>query len=211
MRGTSFVGAAVVAVVLAFVLPSACAASTTVYIRPTADIASSSPWSIVGTSKAWEALDDPVTSAENPNSTDYISANVSHNEGKVTEVGGFKKLSGLAGAKSITASGWFYSPTTAAVELQVRNSSHNVASQSFTGSGWHSLAFSISQANLEEGELSLRFNTGTNSGLRQIYASFISVTYTASSPGRFLLGCMDGWGRRAHGRQIPPWGCALGL
>lgn len=178
--------------ILAFALPSVCAASTTVNLRPTADITGSGPWSVVGTTKAWEALDDPVTSAETPSSTDYISANVSHNEAKSTEVGGFNKLSGLAGAKSITASGWFYSPTTAAVELQVRNSSHNVATQTFTGSGWHSLTFSITQANLEEGQLSLKFNTGTSSGLRQIYAAFISVTYTPSTPAVYWGAWMDG-------------------
>ena len=167
-------------------------ASVTTYLRPTTTLSSSTPWSITGASTAWQALDDSVTPAEIPTSADYISANVSHNEGKQTEVGGFSKLSGLAGVSGIAATAWFYTPTSTAVELQIRNSSHAVTSKTFTGAGWHSLGFTATQTILEEGQLSLRFNSGTTSGLRQIYAAFIEVGYQPASATVYWGARMDG-------------------
>jgi hypothetical protein len=194
--------------VIAVVAPAGASASVTTYLRPTATSTSSTPWSITGAASAWQALDDPVTSSETPSATDYISANVSHNEGKQTEVGGFSGLSGLAGASSFTATAWFYTPTSTAVELRVRNSSHAVLSKTFTGAGWHSLAFPVSQSILEAGELSLRFDSGTTSGLRQIYAAFIEASYQPASASVYWGARMDGDVALLEGKEIrkdAPW------
>jgi hypothetical protein len=183
-------------------------ASVTTNLRPTTTLATSLPWSITGASTAWQALDDPLTSVETPTATDYISANVSHGEERQTEVGGFSKLSGLAGATSFTAIAWFYTPTSTAVELRVRNSSHAVLSNTFTGTGWHSLQFAVTQSMLEEGGLSLRFASGTTSGLRQIYAAYIAVTYQPASASVYWGARMDGDVALMEGKEIredAPW------
>jgi hypothetical protein len=180
-------------VFLCFLIPAATAhASVTTRLRPTTTLSSSTPWSTVGASTSWEALDDSVTPSDTPTSADYISANVSHSEGKQTEIAGFSKITGLAGASGISATAWFYTPTTTSVELLVRNSSHSVLSKVFTGSGWHSVSFPVAQRLLELGQLSLRFNSGTTSGLRQIYAAFIEVNYQPASATTYWGADMDG-------------------
>src|SRR5258707_15418802 len=55
---------------------AASTASITTYLRPNADRTSEFPWTPVGASSAWGALDDSITETETPSGTDYITATV---------------------------------------------------------------------------------------------------------------------------------------
>ncbi len=176
-------------------------ASTTAYLRPNGDITTSEPWSIVGASKAWEALDDNVTELETPNNEDYIStAKVSPAPSTKVEL---STLS-LAGQTPLSASAWFYTSTSSSVTLTVAaEGDHSEGSQTFSGSGWHSFSvpFSLNQNKLNT--LSMKFAPTSGSGTRQISAALVRLSIEPPAHSIYWGSWIDG---DVYGREgDAPW------
>lgn len=174
------------------VVPVAKAQAAVTYLRPNADI-SLTTWTVVGASTAWSALSDPVTETETPSHTAYLSNSTFEGIAKVG-----LESTGLAGATSLSAAAWFYTPTTQPVRMTVIDASERgstLASKSFTGSGWHSVALQLSgsQAQLDNLQLAFSpvFERGSPSS-HQVDAAFIRLNQSLSAPKVYWGARMDG-------------------
>src|SRR6476659_5405127 len=153
---------------------SAGAASTT-YLRPNGDVATSSPWTVVGAAKAWEALDDSVNPSSTPSSSDVISNSSGYY--RTTEVAmGSTAISGLT---VHGATGWFYSGTAGQVEAQVRRGTTVLGGGTFSSKGWHSFNVVLDGTQAQLDAITMRFFSSTT-GLKEVSASFLTLeTITA--------------------------------
>jgi Glycosyl hydrolase family 26 len=198
------VSSSIIALLLLATGASTAFASTTSYLRPNGDIATSEPWSIVGASSAWSALDDNITESETPGTSDYIStAQLSPVPSTAVELSSLS----LAGQKPLSASAWFYTTTSTSTTFTVAAKGEKTeSSQTFTGSGWHSLTipFSITQTVLNT--LSLKFAPGSGSGTRQIPAAFVRVTIEPPAHSIYWGAWMDGEVYTKEGEKT--WGDA---
>jgi hypothetical protein len=179
-------------------------ASTTSYLRPNGDIATSEPWSIVGAGSAWSALDDSVTESEAPGTSDYI--NTAQLEPAPSTAVELSSLS-LAGQKLLSASAWFYSPTSTSITFTVAAKGEKTeSSQTFTGSGWHSftIPFNVTQSALNT--LTLKFAPSSDSGTRQITAAFVRITIEPPAHSIYWGAWMDGEVYTKEGEKA--WGDA---
>lgn len=193
--------------VASFILVSTFAsASVTTYLRPNADRTTSEPWTIVGASQAWEALDDPVTEIETPGGADYISATPS--QSPLSTRLDLSTIS-LAGQTILSGTAWIYMATATSTQLIVdpEGGGHSVASQTFTGTGWHSLSIPLSalkQSGLNS--LNIELNTGSGSGIRQVSAALVRLTIEPPSHSIYWGAWMDGDVYTPPGE--PAWGDA---
>ena len=94
---------AAVALLLSLATGVDAASAATTYLRPNADGSSTAAWSVVGAPTAWEALDDNVTQAQTPSSSDYIASSGASGYATV----GLKTMS-LAGATGVQMTAWVY-------------------------------------------------------------------------------------------------------
>lgn len=167
---------------LAMTCTSSASAATT-YLRPNEDRPMMRPWSIVGASEGWQALDDNVTETELPGATDYITTSGENRDHRV----GFETL-GIAGASGLSLQAWFYSTNASAITLQAANPwGQIIVSGSFEKAGWNSMNLpgTLTQAELDG--LTLRIKSTTTPATRQVLAAFVKVTYTPS-PARLYWG-----------------------
>lgn len=158
-------------------VPVGAKASVTAYLRPDANH-STSPWAVVGASRAWEALDDAVTESQTPSSRDYVSYSGGEpwSDLKV-DVG----TASLAGGQVLAARAWFYTPNASPIRLEVRlpGEVSPLAVANFQTKGWHSLSIPLDGSQAELDELFLDFNktAAEVAGSRQVYAAFVRLSY----------------------------------
>jgi glycosyl hydrolase family 26 len=156
------------------------AAANTVYLFPNGDKVTSNPWAVTGASTASQALTrtEPFTEAQVPDSSKYISANVTLLGKEFTtevELG----TTTLAGAPPVDAKAEFYTSTSTAVTVEAKSGSVQLGKRSFTGEGWHVLPIALDGSQGEVDNLSLRFMAGgslVESGLRQVRSAFLRLT-----------------------------------
>jgi hypothetical protein len=172
---------------------AASAVANSAYLRPNEDVAASSGWSAVGASNAWETLDDAVIESETPNNGDYISDPTYEGARRVS-----LQSAGIAGVTSLTSTAWFFTPTTEAVQMIVREGQspeHAIASGSFSGSGWHSIAVPMANEQSKIDNLQLEFRPVAQHGTpgpHKVSAAFLKLSYTPSSPKLYWGADMDG-------------------
>jgi len=168
-------------------------ASYNTYLRPVADYPGDR-WTITGAASAWEALDDPVTEEQTPNTGDYISNSTTQSGNWGVNI----DTQPLVGDTVKGATAWFYLSTPAAVKLEVRVKTNPLggdtllASGTSSGTGWHSLSIDLkgSQALLDE--VYFRFLSGTTSSVRTVSASFMKLNLEPSPPKVYWGAWIDG-------------------
>ena len=140
------------------------------YLRPNGDV--TSVWTVNGAAKAWEALDDNVTEQATPSNGDYISGSKALNFAASSELQ--LTTTSLTKQTILSASAWFYTPTSGPVTAKVKSGSTTLATQTFAGSGWHILPVSLdgTQSQLDNAAI----NLSTESSETQIvYAAFLRL------------------------------------
>ncbi len=132
------------------------------------------PWTIVNSGTAWASLSENVTESVKAGTTrGYISAAASA-EPFTTEVE--LDTTPLTGKKVTAASAWFYTPVKPGITFEVRSGSTQLASQSFTSVGWHSLNVPLNGTQSQLDNTFLRFVSGTETGTKKVYAAFLRLT-----------------------------------
>jgi hypothetical protein len=142
------------------------------YLRPNAPRTTPKPWTIVNAATAWESLSENITeSVKAGTSRGYLNASTT-TEPFTTEVE--LDTTPLAGKKVTAASAWFYTPLRTGVTFEARSGSTQLAGQSFTGAGWHSLTVPLNgtQSQLDGTFLRLVSSSGTN----RVFAAFLRLT-----------------------------------
>lgn len=175
-------------VVISFVLGLASAGSAagavTSYLRPNSDI-QLDRWTVVGAPTAWDALNDNVTEAQTPTLAEYI---------KNSSIQGHLMVNietlPLKGQKIVSATAWFYTPTSKSVTLAVSDGISELASTSFSTSGWHSVAVPLSGSQTQLDNLTFRFKPNS-SGEHQVSAAFLKLTVD-DSPRVYWGSWIDG-------------------
>lgn len=142
------------------------------YLRPNVDTAASNPWTTVGATRAWEALDDKITETELPSSSDYISTTSS---GRNTGVG--LETIPLAGTANVAAEAWIYSTNANPIFFEAKGTGDKAT---ISNAGWTSVKLpgitGHSQSKLDS--LTFVFGTSTTStGLHQVSAAFLKLSY----------------------------------
>jgi len=167
---------AVLALLLASVMlmvTSASANAAVSYLRPDADMASTSPWTVTGATRAWEALDDNVTESEMPVASDYISTSAA---GRSTVVG--LQTAPIAGTANLVAEAWIYSTTSNPVYFEAK-SGGQLAKETISKSGWTSIKIPGITQQSKLDSLVFAFGTSTtSSGLHQVPAAFLKLSYS---------------------------------
>jgi hypothetical protein len=146
----------------------------TTRLRPNGDRATESPWTVVGSSTAWDALNDEVTETQTPSSSDYITTSSPFTATEV-DVG----TTSLAGPAVREASAWFYTPTSSSVTLEVKSGGSVLAKGTFADAGWHSVPFRVDGIQSRLDDLTLRF-AGSNLSTRQVNAAFVRLVKQTS-------------------------------
>ena len=142
------------------------------YLRPNGPRTTPRPWTIVNSETAWASLSENVTeSVKAGTARGYISASTS-TEPFTTEVE--LNTTPLAGKKITAASAWFYTPVKTGVTFEVRSGSAQLAGQSFTGVGWHSVNLPLNGTQGQLDNTFLRFVS--SSGTNKVYAAFLRLT-----------------------------------
>jgi hypothetical protein len=160
-------GIALVAILAVLVFaPSAYA--YTALLRPDSD-RTSTGWSVVGSASAWGALDDPVTEAETPSEADYITTSASTGYRRVN-----MSTTKIGGATISKPTVWWYTTTAAAVEVQVYGTGGSAMAKAVaSGTGWHSLSFSLNGTQAQVDALYLDFRPSGAAATRSVSAAFI--------------------------------------
>ena len=144
------------------------------YLRTNGPRTTARPWTIAGTETAWYALSDKVTeSMKATTSRGYISA-AGGGEPLTTEVD--LDSTPLAGKKITAASAWFYMPLRYNTTFEVRSGATQLARQTFTGVGWHSLNVPLNGMQSQLDNAYLRFVSGSETGTDRVYAAFLRLT-----------------------------------
>jgi hypothetical protein len=167
--------------ILTLLIMPAGASAAEFYLRP--DGASGTkPWIVVGSTSAWDALNDEVTESETPSSTDLIQETRDGRETKLSLTS--MNIYGVSVSK---AQVWYYTATNQPVQAQ---SSLDTSWQTSNSVGWHSINETItSQAALDE--VSLKFRTqGASATPRQVLAAFLKIETTG--PSVYWGAWMDG-------------------
>jgi hypothetical protein len=139
-------------------------------LRPNLDMASGTPWAIVGASTAWQALDDNVTELESANTADRIDTS---QYSALTELG--LETTPLAGMTIKGASAWIYTGA-GAIAVEVRSGGEVLVSQAISGAGWHEVAVPLKGTQAQLDALSLRFQWGSGAtGSREVSAAFFRL------------------------------------
>jgi len=164
------------------------ASAATTYLRPDADGSIGGAWSVVGAPTAWEALDDPVISAQTPSSSDYIASNGSAGRATVS-----LKTMSLAGAGAVQMTAWVYlaNARETTVEVLKSISGGRVATATVTASGWTAipLATPLQQPDLDKAALRI---SSTLSNPQQVLAALLAVSYEPAKPTVYWGARMDG-------------------
>ncbi len=143
------------------------------YLRPNAPRTTSSPWTVVNSESAWQALSDKVTESIVPSPAGYIAAAAS-TEPLTTEVA--LDTTSLSGRKVTAASAWFYTPVANGVKLEVRSGSALLATQSFASVGWHALNVPLGGAQTQLNNAFLRFVSSPEAGTNKVYVAFLRLS-----------------------------------
>ncbi|MFL5901355.1 MAG: glycoside hydrolase family 26 protein [Solirubrobacterales bacterium] len=142
------------------------------YLRPNGPRTTPKPWTIVNAETAWESLsENALESVKAGVLRGYISATTS-TEPFTTEVE--LDTTPLTGKKVTAASAWFYTPVKTGITFEARSGSTQLAGESFTGVGWHSLDVSLNGTQSQLDNTFLRF--ASSSGTSKIYAAFLRLT-----------------------------------
>lgn len=161
------------------------AMASTVYLRPNGDLSLGS-WSVIGTSNAWDALDDNITPTETPTSSDYVTTN---SAGRLSLD---METAPLAGATERSITAWFYTPTADGTRLEVRTSRGDLlAKLDAKGVGWHSVTTKPSFQQWDLDSISMNFER-IGGSIPTVYAALLKVTYTAPSTKVYWGSWMDG-------------------
>jgi Glycosyl hydrolase family 26 len=184
--------AALTVSVVALLLPlwagAGSAHAATTYLRPNADLSSTGSWSVVGAGTAWEALDDSVTPALTPSSSDYIAS--SGASGYTTV--GLKTMS-LAGTTGVQMTAWVYTATgnETIVDVLKSNTGARVGRAYVTAPGWNPIPLEepLKQPDLDTAVLRIR---STLSQPQQVLAAFLAVAYTPAARKVYWGARMDG-------------------
>jgi beta-glucanase (GH16 family) len=153
---------------LVFLLPAVASASTTTNLRPDSDISNSPPWTLVGASTVYGNLNDAINAAQTPNTkTNYIKAPGTQTRSATVTLG-----TTPLGAKQIM-SATAYAYTKGPTQLKAMVGTSVRGSQSFNGTGWHSLSFWVAgQSEVDDLRL-LITSSGNNAS---VYAAFVKLT-----------------------------------
>jgi len=144
------------------------------YLRPNGPRTTPRPWTIVNSETAWASLSENVTeSVKAGTARGYISA-VASTEPFTTEVE--LDTTPLTGKKVTAASAWFYAPVKPGITFEARSGSTQLAGQSFTGVGWHSLNVPLNGTQSQLDNTFLRFVSGSETGTKKVYAAFLRLT-----------------------------------
>jgi Glycosyl hydrolase family 26 len=174
--------------------PDSATAAVTAYLRPDSDI-QLGEWTVVGAPSAWDALNDNITEEQTPTLGDYVK--------KPSRQGLFVvnvETTPLKARNILSATAWFYTPTSNAVFFAANSGANTLASATFTTTGWHSLAVPLNnQAQLDN----LTFGFGSHSsGEHQVSAAFLKLTLD-DNPKVYWGAWMDG---DVYGREgDAPW------
>lgn len=168
--------------ILSLLIVPVAASAATFYLRPDGPITSSKPWTVVGASTAWDALNDEVTEFETPSSADVIETTQSSRETRVSLAS-----MNILGVSISRAQVWYYAGNSQPFEVQ---SSLDTAWNTSSTAGWHSINETItSQEALNE--IFLRFRTEASSTTpRQVRAAFLKIETTG--PSVYWGAWMDG-------------------
>jgi hypothetical protein len=175
------------------------AGAATTYLRPNADLTSTGSWAVVGAATAWQALDDNVTPALTPSSSDYVAS--SGASGYTTV--GLKTMS-LAGATGVQMTAWVYTASSneAIVDVLKANSGGaRVARAYVTSPGWNPIPLEepLKQPDLDTAVLRIR---SVLSQPQQVLAAFLVVNYTPATRKVYWGARMDG---EVYGGGDAPW------
>jgi hypothetical protein len=165
----------------AILAPNASGAVT--YLRPNVDVSLGS-WSTTGATTAWDALNDGVTEAETPSSTDYIGTSTASTKAKV----GLSSTS-LAGNKFVSATAYFYTANSNPVSFKA---STNETWSNFSSTGWHSTPVTLKGTQSQLDNLVLEFNSGSGTTSRNVRAAFLKLDRELSAPKIYWGAWMDG-------------------
>jgi Glycosyl hydrolase family 26 len=178
--------------VLAGGIPTAASAAT-VYLRPDGTVFTSKPWAVIGSTSAWDALNDEVTESQTPSAADYIKS-TGFQETRVS-----LGTANIRGVEITKATIWYYTSTSQPVEVK---SSADSTWQTSNSIGWHSRSETISgQAALNELYLQLKSGS-TTSVPREVLAAFLRID--TSGPKVYWGAWMDG-DVYAKGSGDAPW------
>lgn len=163
-------GISLLLLVAALVSVPASASAYSSVLRPNVDMTSTG-WSVVGASTAWEALDDPVIETEEPSNADYITTTATTGSRRVG-----MSTTRIGGATIAHATAWWYMSAPAAVEVQVYgNGGGYLAKTIASGIGWHSLEFKLSGSQVQVDALYLDFHPSGFSATRSVSAAFVCL------------------------------------
>jgi Glycosyl hydrolase family 26 len=132
----------------------------------------------VGTSRAWDALNDNVTELGTPTSANYVLS------GEWTLRVGLETTP-IAGADVTSSRAWIYTPNANAVTLEVRDGAGNrLSAGRFASTGWHSLWVPLNgaQSQLDNAYLTLRGAIAYGSGRASVYAAFLRLRLDRPEP-----------------------------
>lgn len=149
------------------------------YLRPNATRVTANPWSVVGAASAWAALDDPVTPAATPATTDLIEE--SGNTIRTTDVD--LTTTSLIDRDITSAKVWFHTTTTTKVRAELRGPSGAIAGTEPASLGWHSLTVALDGTQAQLDGLYLRFvSIHTAPAIERVQAAFLELTTAPSDP-----------------------------
>jgi mannan endo-1,4-beta-mannosidase len=172
------------AVVALMLLVPIGASAATFYLRPDGTTGSAKPWTIVGASSAWDALNDEVTELETPSTTDFIEETRSGRETSVS-----LSSTNIFGVSIAKAQVWYYTGNSQPVEVR---STLDTSWQTSTSAGWHSINETIGgQTALDGIGIKIRTNGSiTTTTPRQVRAAFLKIETTG--PFVYWGAWMDG-------------------
>lgn len=145
------------------------------YLRPNGPRATSRPWTVISGQSAWQALSENATE----------SAKATTSRGSISATGGAEPFTTevelsttpLVGKKITAASAWVYTPTRFGATFEARSGSTQLARQSFTGVGWHSLNLPLNGTQSQIDNAFLRFVSGSEAGTTsKVYVAFLRLT-----------------------------------
>jgi hypothetical protein len=162
-------------------------ASVTTYLRPNADRTTTSPWTVVGATHAWEALRDKVVESQTPDLKEakYISATVKALSSKTFSTEVDLETTSLTESTLVDARVGVYTQTSTPVTVEVVSGSAVLGSAEYTSVGWHSLPIALDGTQTQLDNLTLRFTTGGRplepTGAREVRAAFVRVSLEPSA------------------------------
>lgn len=143
-------------------------------LRPTGDRPTESPWEVKGAAHAWEALDDEVSETQTPSKSDYLMNGTEFVvPWRRTEVD--LGTTSLAGQPILGAAAWVYAPNAKSFTVEVKSRGSLLAKDTLRYAGWHVIPIPLSGDQAQLDDLSIYFESPVDSGVREIYASFVRL------------------------------------